>query len=62
MLDEGATRYGAIESPADGKKYANFLERHRGEFQREILCLPNFGDKTGAIAALQCSDSDPCLS
>ena len=47
-----ATRYGAIETPAEGKMYANFLAENRGKFDGVILCLPNFGDETGAIAAL----------
>ena len=47
-----ATRNGAIETPAEGKIFANFLADNRGKFDGVILCLPNFGDETGAIAAL----------
>ncbi len=53
MLDAEATRYGAVETPAEGRLYANFLQQHRGEFDGVILCLPNFGDETGAVAALK---------
>jgi L-fucose isomerase-like protein len=53
MLDAGATRYGAVESPEEGRTYARFLDEHRGRFDGVILCLPNFGDETGAVAALQ---------
>ncbi len=53
MLDEAATRHGAVETPEEGRKYARFLEDHRGRYDGVILCLPNFGDETGAIAALQ---------
>ncbi len=53
LMDEGATRFGAIEGAADGVKYAQFLQTHRGQYDGVILCLPNFGDETGAIAALQ---------
>jgi len=53
MLDEEATRYGAVETPREGERYANFLRENRGEFGGVILCLPNFGDETGAVAALQ---------
>ncbi|HOX05178.1 MAG TPA: hypothetical protein PK280_02160 [Planctomycetota bacterium] len=53
LLDAGATPNGAVESPADGLKYAKFLEANRGKYQGVILCLPNFGDETGAIAALR---------
>ena len=53
MLDEGATRYGAVETPAEGQLYANFLQANRGKFGGVILCLPNFGDENGALAALK---------
>ena len=53
MLDEGATRYGAVETPREGEAYANFLRAERGKFGGVIVCLPNFGDETGAVAALQ---------
>jgi len=56
MLDANATRYGAVETPAEGRKFARFLAEHRGEFQGVILCLPNFGDETGAVAALKDAD------
>ena len=53
LLEESATRFGAVESTEEGHKYARFLAAHKGEYQGVILCLPNFGDETGAIAALQ---------
>ncbi len=53
MLDETATRYGAVETPQEGEVYANFLRANRGKFGGVILCLPNFGDENGAVAALQ---------
>ena len=53
MMDEGATRYGAVETPAEGEKYANFLRVNRGKYDGVILCLPNFGDETGAVSALK---------
>jgi L-fucose isomerase-like protein len=53
MLDAEATRYGAVETPPEGDVYANFLQANRGKFDGVILCLPNFGDETGAVAALQ---------
>ena len=52
-LDPGATRHGAVETPQEGKKYAEFLRENRGKYGGVILCLPNFGDETGAIAALK---------
>jgi L-fucose isomerase-like protein len=53
MLEPDATRYGAVETPAEGAVYANFLRQNRGKFGGVIVCLPNFGDETGAVAALQ---------
>lgn len=53
MLDENATRYGAVETPEEGRRYADFLQQHRGEFGGVVLCLPNFGDETGAVSALK---------
>ena len=53
MLDENATRYGAVETPQEGEIYARFLRENRGLFGGVILCLPNFGDENGAVAALQ---------
>ena len=53
MLDENATSHGAVETPREGEVYANFLRQNRGRFGGVILCLPNFGDETGAVAALQ---------
>jgi L-fucose isomerase-like protein len=52
-LEPEATRHGAVETPREGERYANFLQRHRGEYDGVILCLPNFGDETGAVAALK---------
>ncbi len=53
MLDESATRYGAVETPLEGEAYARFLHENRGKYEGVIVCLPNFGDETGAVAALQ---------
>ena len=53
MLDEKATRHGAVETPDEGRVFANFLRQHRDEYGGVILCLPNFGDETGAVAALK---------
>ena len=53
VIEENATRYGAVETAAEGRVYADFLARHRGEYQGVILCLPNFGDENGASEALR---------
>jgi len=53
LLDAEATRYGAVETAREGEVYANFLRENRGRFDGVILCLPNFGDENGAVAALK---------
>jgi L-fucose isomerase-like protein len=53
MMDSNLTRFGAVESPEEGRKYAKFLDDNRGEFDGVVLVLPNFGDETGAVSALQ---------
>jgi L-fucose isomerase-like protein len=53
MLDETATRYGAVETVQEGEVFANFLRAKRGKYDGVILCLPNFGDENGAVVALQ---------
>ena len=51
-MDESLTRYGAVETRAEGKLYAKFLEENKGKFDGVILCMPNFGDENGASVAL----------
>ncbi len=53
LLDPDATRFGAVETPAEGRLFAAFLGENRGAYDGVILCLPNFGDETGAVAALK---------
>lgn len=53
MLDESATRHGAVETREEGEHYANFLRANRGKFDGVILSLPNFGDEFGAVTALK---------
>lgn len=53
MMDENATRLGAVETTREGQAYANWLRDHHGQYDGVILCLPNFGDENGALAALK---------
>ncbi len=53
ILEEDRTRFGAVETVAEGRVYAEFLASNRGKYDGVIVCLPNFGDETGAISALQ---------
>ncbi len=48
-----ATRHGAVETAREGEIFAEFLRVHRGRYGGVIVCLPNFGDETGAITALK---------
>ena len=58
-MDPDATRFGAVETVDEGRKYAAFLEAHRGEYDGVIMSLPNFGDENGAIPAVQgCGRAD----
>lgn len=56
MMDQAVTGHGGVETPREGEAYANFLAKNRGKFGGVILCLPNFGDENGAIAALRDCD------
>lgn len=47
------TRYGAVESAEDGRKYAEWLKDNQGKYDGVILSLPNFGDENGAVPALR---------
>ncbi len=50
---EELTRYGAVETAAEGRRYAAFLREHAGEYDGVLLVLPNFGDENGASEALR---------
>jgi len=52
-MDESLTRYGAIETIAEGELYAKFLKENEGRYDGIILSLPNFGDENGAAVALK---------
>ena len=53
MLDAAATRHGAVETAQEGEIFANFLRQNAGKYEGVVVCLPNFGDETGAVAALK---------
>ena len=53
VMDENATRYGAVETREEGRKYHDWLKSHEGEYDGVILCMPIFIDENGAAAALQ---------
>ena len=53
MMDESATRYGAVETRAEGLLYHDWLSRHAGEYSGVIFCQPIFVDENGAFNALR---------
>lgn len=53
VMEEGATRYGAVETRDEGRLYHDWLKSHEGEYDGVILCMPIFIDENGAVAALQ---------
>lgn len=53
IMNKEETNFGAVETAAEGKKYAGFLKLHEGEYDGVILCLANFGDESGAAEALK---------
>lgn len=53
IAPEDMTRYGAVETRAEGLKYAEWLKSHEGEYDGVIMSLPNFSDENGAVAALR---------
>lgn len=46
------TNAGAVETTAEGVKYARFFQQRREELDGIIVSLPNFGDELGIVNAL----------
>ncbi len=53
MPDVSLTRYGAVETRAEGEIYADFLVEHYGQYDGLVICLPNFGDENGIKEAIK---------
>ena len=53
MMDAELTRYGGVETRAEGRLYAEWLKKHQGEYDGVIFSMPIFADENGAITALQ---------
>lgn len=56
MMEESQTRGGGIETTEEGYAFASFLRANHGAYSGVIVCLPNFGDENGILAALDGSD------
>ncbi len=53
MMNPSETQYGAINTPEEGEKFAKFLSLNKGKYDGVIICLPNFGNENGAVAAVR---------
>jgi len=53
MMDEDATRLGAVETRQEGDIFAAFVESHANEYDGIIWTHPNFGDEVGMKRALR---------
>ena len=53
IMEESATRFGAVETRDEGRLYAKWLKKHEGEYQGVIFCMPIFVDENGAAEALR---------
>lgn len=53
MMKPSLTRYGAVETRAEGEVYAEFLAENEGAYDGLIICLPNFGDENGIKEAIK---------
>ncbi|MGI6688592.1 MAG: hypothetical protein ACOX6Y_09690 [Christensenellales bacterium] len=52
LMDENATRFGAVETRDEGLLYAKWLKEHEGQYDGVIFCMPIFVDENGAANAL----------
>jgi L-fucose isomerase-like protein len=53
LFDGEALPNGAVETPAHGRAFGEFLNSHRGSYGGIIFSLPNFGDENAASIALR---------
>ncbi|MDE3198261.1 MAG: L-fucose/L-arabinose isomerase family protein [Acidobacteriota bacterium] len=53
ILDEGATKLGAVETWEHAKRCAELFRAHQGQIQGVVVSLPNFGDEKGAADSLK---------
>ncbi|MCA9912922.1 MAG: fucose isomerase, partial [Anaerolineae bacterium] len=55
ILDEEATKLGAVETWQDAKKCADLFKSHREEIDGILVVLPNFGDEKGIAETIKLS-------
>ncbi len=56
MLDEHATKLGAVETWPHAKKCADLFAANRKRIDGVLVCLPNFGDEKGVADALKMAE------
>ncbi len=55
ILDEDATKLGAVETWETAKKCAALFKQHQDEIDGILICLPNFGDEKGIADTVKLS-------
>ena len=58
ILDESATKLGAVETWEHAKICADLFRRHRDRIQGVLVSLPNFGDEKGVADTLKLAALD----
>jgi L-fucose isomerase-like protein len=58
LLDEHASKLGAVETWSHAKACADLFRRHRDRIDGVLVCLPNFGDEKGVADALKLAALD----
>src|SRR5215469_16969326 len=58
LLDEQATKLGAVETWEHAKRCADLFRANRDRIQGVVISLPNFGDEKGVADTLKLSDLD----
>lgn len=56
LLDENATKLGAVETWQHAQRCAELFRAHRDQIQGVLVCLPNFGDEKGVADTLKLAD------
>lgn len=56
ILDESATKLGAVETWGDAQKCAELFRANRDKIDGILVTLPNFGDEKGVADAIRLSD------
>lgn len=55
MVDEDATKLGAVETWENAKQCAALFKQHQDEIDGILICLPNFGDEKGIAETIKLS-------